>query len=98
LAQELFASLPREKVVLEDRYLSTLIQLGRHDEAVAVARERVSLNPLNTQYRITLVSVYLDAGRRGEAIGAIEEIIKIDPSFKEQGEYFISEIRAGRNP
>jgi 2-hydroxy-3-keto-5-methylthiopentenyl-1-phosphate phosphatase len=37
-------------------------------------------------------------GRNAEAIKVLEEMISLDPSFKERGEYYISEIKAGRRP
>ncbi len=47
---------------------------------------------------ITLTAAYLQAGDRADAIATLEEIIKLQPSFKDQGTYYINEIKAGRNP
>jgi len=55
-------------------------------------------DPENTQLRLTLASMHLNLGNRSKAIEELQKIIKIQPDFKEQGEYLIKEIRAGRNP
>ena len=55
-------------------------------------------DPSNTQARVALAASYLESGNRAMAISTLEEVIKLTPSFKEQGTYFINEIKAGRKP
>ncbi|HEY4479974.1 MAG TPA: O-antigen ligase family protein, partial [Candidatus Paceibacterota bacterium] len=98
LGNQLFSEVDESKVVFDDRYMNVLISLGDSAKIIDIAKKRVSLDPQNSQHRITLAAAYLNANMRQEAIKAIEELIQIDPSFKEKGEYYISEIRAGRNP
>lgn len=98
LSQKVFADTPIEKIILDDRYVSVLAMLKKYDELIAVVEKRIELDPTNLQNRITLAASYLEAGRREDAIIAIQKIIALDPSFKERGEYYIAEIRAGRNP
>jgi len=98
LAQKIFADTPPEKIIFDDRYLSMLALLKQNDKLIEVAKQRVQLDPTNLQHRITLTAAYLQANRRTEAVQTLEEIIKLDPSFKEKGEYYIKEIQAGRNP
>ena len=54
--------------------------------------------PNNIQFRVNLAATYLKLGNREEAIRQIQKSIEINPNFKEQGNGFIQEIRAGRNP
>jgi tetratricopeptide (TPR) repeat protein len=98
LSQKLLKDFDRNKIVFDDRYISVLAKIGRFDEIIQIAKERVESNPVNMQYRITLAAAYLQAGQRESAVSVIQEMIKIDPAFKEKGDYYISEIRAGRNP
>jgi len=58
----------------------------------------VEENPFNPQIRLSLAASYLAVGNRIQSILEIEKIIELDPDFKDQGEFFIREIRAGRNP
>lgn len=95
---KLMQDLPESKLVFDDRYLSVLLGLGRYDEIIKLAQRRVALSPESMQHRVTLTAAYLQVGRRAEAIQTLQEMINVDPSFKEKGEYYINEIKAGRNP
>jgi len=78
--------------------MSILLSLKQYEKIIEVAQRRIELDPTNLQHRITLTAAYLQANRRVDAIKTLEEIIKIEPSFKEKGDFYISEIKAGRNP
>lgn len=95
---QVFSNIPRENILLDDRLITVLLMAGRVNDIIEIAKMRISVDPNNNQHRLTLAAAYLQAGRRVEAASAIREIIKLDPAFKEQGEYYIKEIEAGRNP
>jgi O-antigen ligase/tetratricopeptide (TPR) repeat protein len=86
------------KIVFDDRYLGVLLSTKQYQKIIDIVKKRIALDPTNPQHMITLTAAYLEAGRRQDAIGVLEEMIKLDPSFKEKGTYYINEIRAGRNP
>ncbi|MEK7642590.1 MAG: O-antigen ligase family protein [Patescibacteria group bacterium] len=96
--QKVLLEIDQNKLIFDDRYLSILISLKQFNTILELANARVRLDPQNMQHRITLAAAYLQANMREKAVGVIQEMIVLDPSFKEKGEYFISEIRAGRNP
>lgn len=96
--QEIMKDVPQSKIIFDDRYLSILLGLKKYQEIINVAQKRIELDPTNFQHHFTLTAAYLEAGRRGEAVATLEEMIKIQPSFKEQGEYYINQINAGQNP
>jgi len=98
LANEILKEVPASKIIFDDRYISVLLALKDYSQIIEVAKKRIELQSDVLQHRITLGAAYLQAGRRQEAIQVLEEIIKLDPSFKEKGEYYINEIKAGRNP
>ncbi len=98
LSEEIFSGVEESRLIFDDRYMSALVSFGETQKIIDISKRRTELDPSNLQHRITLAAAYLNAARRQEAISAIEEIIKIDPTFKERGDYYISEIRAGRNP
>jgi O-antigen ligase/tetratricopeptide (TPR) repeat protein len=97
-ANQVLSKLPEEKLIFDDRYISILQQLGQYDKMIQVAKRRTEINAVNPQYKLNLAAAYLLANRRGEAIQILQQMIAADPSFKEQGEYFIKEIQAGRTP
>jgi O-antigen ligase/Flp pilus assembly protein TadD len=98
LAAEILKGIPESKIIFDDRYLSVLLTAKQYSQIINVIQRRIQLEPTNLQHRITLTAAYLQAGMRQEAIQTLEEIIKLQPSFKDQGEYYINEIKAGRNP
>jgi tetratricopeptide (TPR) repeat protein len=98
LSQQILAGTSEQKIIFDDRYLSILAVLRRYDDIVQLVRRRIALDPSNLQHRLTLTAAFLEMGRKNEAVTTLEEMIKLDQSFKEKGEYFISEIKAGRNP
>ncbi|MEK7117732.1 MAG: tetratricopeptide repeat protein, partial [Patescibacteria group bacterium] len=98
LANQLLQGIQEQKIIFDDRYIGALFSAGLYNDVVATLNKRIAREPVNTQHKITLASVYLQIGMREAAVTQLQEIIKIDPSFKEKGEYYIGEIRAGRNP
>jgi O-antigen ligase/tetratricopeptide (TPR) repeat protein len=97
-AAEILKGIPESKIIFDDRYLSVLLSLKKFPEIIAVAKRRIELDPKNLQHYITLTAAYLQANQRAEAIQTLQEIEKLDPTTKDKMEYYISEIKAGRNP
>jgi len=58
----------------------------------------VESDPGNAQYHLSLAAVYFETGMKKESISEILKVIEIRPDFKNQGEYYIKEIEAGRKP
>lgn len=83
---------------VDDRMLRAYTNTGRFDKVIALLEGAVERMPDNSQYYLSLGATYLQVGEREKSIIALQKVIELDPSFKEQGEYFIQEIRAGRNP
>jgi O-antigen ligase/tetratricopeptide (TPR) repeat protein len=98
VSQSILGSVSERELVFDDRYLSVLVIVNRNQDVINIAKRRVELDSNNMQHWITLTAAYLRANLREEAINTIRKMIELNPSFKEQGEYYISEIRAGRNP
>ncbi len=98
LAKEILSKVDPNRLLFDDRYISVLAAVKRFPEIIKIVQERVRRDPTNMQYRTTLAAALLQNGERESAVAVIEDMIKINPSFKTQGEYFIKEIRAGRNP
>lgn len=98
IAQNILGNVPERKLVFDDRYLSVLVIVNRNQDVINIAKRRVELDSNNLQHYITLAAAYLRANMREDAVRTIQKMIEIDPSFKDQGEYYINEIRAGRNP
>ncbi|MFQ5661955.1 MAG: O-antigen ligase family protein [Candidatus Paceibacteria bacterium] len=82
----------------DNRIIQAYVKTGRFGEAAKSLELALLKNPNDPQKFVSLGAVYLELGRRQDAINAIQRAVDLDPNFKEQGEFFIREIEAGRNP
>ncbi|PCI30362.1 hypothetical protein COB55_00135 [Candidatus Wolfebacteria bacterium] len=86
------------RYVSDARIIQAYNAIGDIVAIILIYEELVKNNPNDSQNRTQLAAAYLQVGRRGDAVTELREAIKFAPEFKEQGEYFIAEILAGRNP
>ena len=98
LANSILATMDPKTVLYEDRILQAYYSAGEYKKVVDTWKARVAANPEKFDYHTSLAGAYLLVNDRTNAIAEINKAIKINPEFKEQGEYYIKEIRAGRNP
>lgn len=82
----------------DERFLKAYAQKNNFEKVTAILKVFIDKNPTNIQYRLNLAAVYLQAGYRTKSVEQLEKAIEANPSFKKQGEFYISEIKAGRNP
>ena len=82
----------------DERFLKAYAQKNNFEKVVAILKVFIDKNPTNIQYRLNLAAVYLQAGYRTKSVEQLEKAIEANPNFKKQGEFYISEIKAGRNP
>ncbi|MBI2046274.1 MAG: O-antigen ligase family protein [Parcubacteria group bacterium] len=98
LAKELLVSVYGTMIIDDDRLIGAYAATGQYDKVIAIWKLRLEKDPNNPQYHLSLGASYLQIGERQQAINEIQKVIIINPQFKDKGEYFINEIRAGRNP
>lgn len=87
-----------EIIIADERFLQAFNSRNMFDKVAAVWEKFVEANPNNARYRLGLAASYLQVGERQKSIEQIQKAIDIEPTFKQQGEYYINEIKAGRNP
>lgn len=97
LADEILAPI-QGTVFIDDRIISAYAFTKQFNKIIPIIKQRIIDDPNNIQNHISLASAYLGSGQRENAITEVQKAIEINPQFKEQGEYFIKEIKAGRNP
>ncbi|MCC2630901.1 MAG: hypothetical protein K0S38_710, partial [Candidatus Paceibacter sp.] len=100
-------NLAKSKELLKDIATSTII--GNNDilqayytsknyaELIALWKDQVKAEPTG-QNHVSLAAAYLYANDRKSAIAELREAIKIEPSFKAQGEDYIKQIQEGKLP
>lgn len=98
LAKELLVSAYGTMIIDDDRLIGAYAATKQFGKLVEIWKLRVAANPNNPQYHLSLGASYLQIGERQKAIDEIQKVIGLNAQFKDQGEYYIREIRAGRNP
>jgi O-antigen ligase/Flp pilus assembly protein TadD len=81
-----------------DEIMQVYFETKNYARVVAILDARIGKNPADANLQLQKAAVLLPAGDRQGAIAALRKAIELDPAFKEQGEFYISEIQAGRNP
>ncbi len=90
--KELASKLDPQVIVSDNRFLSTYVNVGDYNSALNILNIRLQADPKNKDTRLSLASVYATMGQKQNAINVLRSIIADDPTFKEQGEYYISEL------
>jgi tetratricopeptide (TPR) repeat protein len=98
LADELIAASTDANTKTDERLVRAYFAAKQYSQVIALLKLRLEREPQNPQTHISLAAAYLSAGNRAAAIAEIQKTIELNPDFKQQGEYYMSEIRAGRNP
>lgn len=97
LADELLSPI-KDIIFTDDRIISAYASTKQYGKIISILQAKVNSDPSNVQNHISLAAAYLGNNQREMAIAEIQKIIEINPQFKTQGEFYIKEIRAGRNP
>jgi tetratricopeptide (TPR) repeat protein len=98
LAEDILKEKYGTDIIPDLKLIDAYASIDRIDKIVKLWEVIIEKNQSNPQYRVGLAASYLRLERRPEAIEQIQKAIELQPTFKEQGEYYISEILAGRNP
>lgn len=97
LAEELLAPIQGTDFI-DNRVISAYAFAKQYWKIIPIIQAKINSEPTNIQNHISLAAAYLGNNQRELAVAEIQKIIEINPQFKTQGEFYIKEIRAGRNP
>ncbi len=78
--------------------LSVFNSAGRYNDVAIMLEKQVALQPENYQLQVSLAVAYFKAGNKAKSVEIIRAVMAKVPAFRAQGEYFIKEVQAGRNP
>lgn len=96
-ADTLLSPLPLLTVASSNDVLQALYTTKHFTELITLWKARVVADP-SAQNHVSLAAAYLYAGDRKDAIAELQTAIKLEPSFKTQGEDYIKQIQAGKTP
>lgn len=82
----------------DERFLKAYAKSNNVAKVVEILKIFIEKKPADIQYRLNLAAVYLQNKQRGKSVEQLEKAIEANPSFKKQGEEYISKIKAGLNP
>jgi O-antigen ligase/tetratricopeptide (TPR) repeat protein len=91
IAQAMLAKLDT-RAVSDDRILRTFADLKNYQAVLGILNVRLQAEPKNPQNLLTLASVYAEMGQKQKAIEVIQQIIKDNPGFKDQGNSYIDQL------
>lgn len=86
------------KLLLDQRLITAYSRTENYEKVRDLWLEFIKDDPENPQYHLSLAAVYVELGQRDVAIEQLEKILEMRPDLKDQIDYYITEIKAGRNP
>ncbi len=98
LVDTLLSSTTDVSVRTDESIVKAYYDTKQYPKVIALLKLRLETDPSNPQTHISLAATYFASGNRNEAIKALKKAIELKPDFKAQGEHYINEIKAGRNP
>ncbi len=97
LANDLIATLPREYILEDDRFINVLVDLGRYQDIIDILSARIAEGKDEAQNNISLSIAYLRLGQRQKSLEILRNFVTRNPSYADQIELFINEIEGGKN-
>jgi Flp pilus assembly protein TadD len=97
LADSLLTKAYGTTLVYDEDLISTYAMIKKYDRIIPILEQKLKEGE-DPQVRLRLAATYLEMGDRENSIAQIQKIIDENPQFKQQGESYIEQIRAGKNP
>ncbi len=85
-------------VLADGRVLQAYLSAGRYNDLIDIVKAKIAGDPTNGQFHMSLAGVYLKMKQGSNAIKEIQEAIRLAPQFAPIGNFYIKEIKAGRDP
>jgi O-antigen ligase/cytochrome c-type biogenesis protein CcmH/NrfG len=98
LAAEILKTVDVGQSLFDDRILSAYYVSGNFSEVVNILEARIKVEPNNTESHFRLAASYFQVGQKSKSIEELKKAAALDPNLKQQADYLIGEIQAGRNP
>ncbi len=91
--KEMSLKISKDIIVSDDRFFRAYSDTGDYQTVILILTTRLVKEPNNAQYKLSLALAYANIGQKQKAIDLIQEVIKDNPTFKDQGDAFTKEIQ-----
>lgn len=98
LLDELLSTIPLENLVSDQRLIEALVEMEQYERLVPIFTARLEEDPSQGDRYLSLTALLLRMGERERAVEILETLKRNVPDFSEEADYYIAEIKAGRNP
>ncbi len=97
LAKEVLVKTFGTEMYYDEMLINVYAELRKFDTVVKILHMKLSEKD-DPQLRLRLAAAYLEMGKKTESLAEIQKIIDVHPDFREQGEFYMNQIRAGKKP
>jgi O-antigen ligase/tetratricopeptide (TPR) repeat protein len=97
LANELFAGVPTQTLLFDDRIVQALIATNRYQELAEIFTRRIAEGQDTVQNNVSLAVSYVRMGNNSKAVEILRRYEAKDPSIKAQFDGYIKEILSGKS-
>lgn len=100
LTDEILSKIDRKTIVMDNRFIQAYQAVRNFNEIIKLLKERVMFDSTNYATHLSLAATYMEINQKSNAIKELEEVVRLAPNeeMKAQANFYISEIKAGRNP
>jgi O-antigen ligase/tetratricopeptide (TPR) repeat protein len=84
-------------LVYDENLINAYAVLGKYDKIILIIQTQLK-RAEDSALRLRLAAAFTEKGDRAGAIAEIQKIQAMNPEFKEQGDYYIQQIREGKKP
>jgi len=97
-ANTIFAKVAKtHDLIMDNRILGALVNLGNWNDVVAILKERVKRDPSDVNNYISLASAYLKIGDKADAINALNVVGSLRADYKATADAYIEQIKQGKS-
>ncbi|MBU1091928.1 O-antigen ligase family protein [Patescibacteria group bacterium] len=97
-AEDLLMEHYSSKVIANQKIVNAYAAVDNFEKVRDIWLLFIEQDPANAQHHVNLAATYLKLGEKELSISELEKAMELNPGFKEQAEYYINEIKEGRNP
>ncbi|HEY4479120.1 MAG TPA: O-antigen ligase family protein [Candidatus Paceibacterota bacterium] len=82
---------------LDDIFIAAYVKLKDFKKVLEIYTDRLAISPTRENY-VGISVAQLKLGNKTKAIEALQKAAEVDPEFKKQADFYIKEIKEGRDP